>query len=774
MTLRTFLMTAALALTATACRTTPLDNVWPGCATCCPPAPTPTVSPTVQQAPPPAPQGRVPVRVEIDERVSPVVDCNPVRTQHTLVATVYDQFDQPMPGQRVDWILSRFGGAVGDIVAHDDQYGQGAIAPIGRAFVGNNGNKITNDYAISVTNYGPELLDAGNNYPYEGANGARLPDIQINEGQSWVTITSTRGGVTDIVCFVPAIRDGTKHKIFAKKVWADFEVEFPEDAVNTLPDATHDFPVRVSTRSGDPLDGQMVTAEILDGPDAVFESGGGTTAELRAGANGIANFRLRNRSGQSGANRVRFTVKGKFFDEICPRSRIVTKTWRKVSLGVNCAFSETEAVVGREITKTITVTNTGDAAAENVVVQDTPGAGLQQVGGERFPFTIGTLAAGESRNVTATFTANRSGRYENRVSVESATGNARAESTCGLEFVQGELEITKVCEPARANAGSDVRFVVTVTNSGRGPLENVQVVDRYPQGIRPTSRNNATIPLIPAGESREVIFTGVATEPGAFTNFAAASAEGIPEKEASCTLDVVECSLQMEIKGPENIYYGEEANFTLRVVNVGDGPAEGCTVRVQFGGCLGGGFEDFNVGPLGPKQDWTTTFSKVASSVGPCIVEANSTCGARCSVRQDAAIRVTGLTALQTEMIDRRVDGTEEGIFRVGDTFIYTLTVENDAGTDATPPLKVTWEMPPELEFVSGRCLNGEVNVTGSGQSAASGEFSLDVGGVLNFEIQVRVRGAPPSSLIRTEALILRASDGVVLADETESTTLRK
>ena len=217
MILRRVLPLAMLLLIAASCRTTPLDNVWPGCRVC---------TPVAEPAP------RIPTACRIEERVSPRVDCNPVKTQHTLVVTVLDQCGQPMPGQRVEWMLSRYPEAVGDIVAVDDQYGTGRIAPMAAAYPGNNGNKIDNQYAVSVTNWGPELLDAGNNHPYEDENGVRLPDITVGPGETWLTITSTREGVTDIVIYVPGIRDGTKHKCWAKKIWADFNVDFPESAVN--------------------------------------------------------------------------------------------------------------------------------------------------------------------------------------------------------------------------------------------------------------------------------------------------------------------------------------------------------------------------------------------------------------------------------------------------------------------------------------------------------------------------------------------------------------
>ena len=74
---------------------------------------------------------------------------------------------------------------------------------------------------MSVTNYDSQSIDAGNNYPYLSPDGKRLPDIVVGRGQSWITITSGREGITEIIAFVPAIRDGTRHKIWAKKIWAD-------------------------------------------------------------------------------------------------------------------------------------------------------------------------------------------------------------------------------------------------------------------------------------------------------------------------------------------------------------------------------------------------------------------------------------------------------------------------------------------------------------------------------------------------------------------------
>lgn len=758
---RAALMTLVVVLAAS-CQTTPLDNLWPGCTVCEP------------VAPPCPPVTRIPTACEIDERVSPRVDCNPVRTQHTLVVTVLDQFGQPMPGQRVEWLLSRYPEAVGDIVAVDDQYGAGRIAPLAAATVGNNGNKIDNQYAVSVTNWGPELLDSGNNHPYTSDNGARLPDITVGQGQSWLTITSTREGVTDIIVYIPGIRDGTKHKCWAKKIWADFNVQFPESATNTLPDDVHAFPVRITRTDGSGIPGQPVEAEILDGPGCQFE-GGGSTKRLDTDANGAAEFRIRNTVGATGVNRIKLTALGSFYGATCPRSRIVTKTWRKVALEVDCRYPNgPTAAIGKTFPKLITVRNTGDAPAEGVVLEDTPQGGLNVADGSPFPMSLGTIPPGGEITKTVLFSANAAGSYVNTVRVRSGSGEATAESSCPIEIVQGKLEIAKVCDPTKAQTGASVRFVVTVSNTGRAALENVVVVDEYPDGIKPTSQNSANLGTLAPGDTQDVIFTGTATAPGTYTNVARASADGVQEVRSQCTLEVVECRLEMELIGPENIYFGEDANFTLKVTNVGDGDAENCLVRVSYGGCLGGGFKDFNIGPLAPAEVWTQDWSKRAEAVGPCTISADSNCGQRCQIRREAVLRVTGLTALQVEMTDKGRDGSEQGIFVVGDTFIYRLRVENDVGTEATPELNVVWTLPPELEFVSGRSMSGATDVSGSGTSARSGNFTMGVGDRRDFEILVRVLSAPDSTLVKTVAVVQRAADDAELASESESTTLKK
>jgi hypothetical protein len=135
-------------------------------------------------------------------------------------------------------------------------------------------------------------------------------------------------------------------------------------------------------------------------------------------------------------------------------------------------------------------------------------------------------------------------------------------------------------------------------------------------------------------------------------------------------------------------------------------------------------------------------------------------------------ILLKGLPAIQLEMIDLDAKHEKKGIFEMGETFLYELTIENDVGTALTPDLKIVWSLPKELEFVAGAGDRG-ATVTGSGQSAESSSFVLAPNQLLKFELTVRVIGVPERNLVQSRASVTLAAGNAELATETESTTLK-
>jgi hypothetical protein len=764
---------AATAVAATGCRGARLQPAEPRTEEPAPRAPVvarsyPTASPVAARGAAPS---RRPAAVVWDERVSPVVDCNPVKTQHTLVVTVLDTCGCPMPGQRVEWILARHEHAVGDIVAVDDQYMDDSIAPLRAARPSNGGNKIDNQYGVSVTNWEDETIDAGNNYPFVDQNGARMPDIHVGKGQTWITVTSVYEGVTDIIAYVPGIKDGSKHKIFAKKIWADYTVRFPEDAVNLLPEAAHQFTVRVSRASDDAgIAGVGVEAEVLDGPDGAFD-GGTRLATLNTGPDGNATFTLRNAAALSGTNRVRFTAKGRFQDAECPRTSIVRKVWQKVALECHCALSAATATLGDPVDATFTVTNSGDASAGVVTLALQPPPGLQVADGSTFPLTMGEVGPGQTAQKVVRFTTAAEGPQTLQWSTSSALGGGTTQCACGVEVLRGQLEVVCRCEPGSVDVGQPIQMIGTVKNTGRGVLRNVQVRLDWPEGMTPGTQNVASVPEMTPGKEEDFTFQGVPTHPGKLPATFRAVADGFQEVSSVCDCAATQCNLDMELIAPGRIGFAEPGNFTVKVTNKGDGVANGCVVRVTHGPCLDGGVKDFNLGRIEPGQ--TAAYDWVASGAAnqKCTVVAEVTCQG-CTVRKEVEIEVTGMPALQSEMIDQNLQHVEAGVFVVGEEFLYVLTVQNDVGTEATPPLKVVLSLPAELQFVSSTSSRG-INVSGSGQNAASEEFRLDVNEKVVFEFRVKATAVPPGNWLRSVASIQRASDGQELANESESTTIK-
>lgn len=129
-------------------------------------------------------------------------------------------------------------------------------------------------------------------------------------------------------------------------------------------------------------------------------------------------------------------------------------------------------------------------------------------------------------------------------------------------------------------------------------------------------------------------------------------------------------------------------------------------------------------------------------------------------------------TALQVEMTDKDLRGGEQGVFAVGEEFLYVLTVRNDDSATVTPPLHVVFSLPADLEYVSGRGESGVSIAAAPGVSAQSTEFSLTKDQALTIELRVRVKSVPEGGLTKAVASV-RTSADLELSSEVESTTLR-
>jgi len=196
---------------------------------------------------------------------------------------------------------------------------------------------------------------------------------------------------------------------------------------------------------------------------------------------------------------------------------------------------------GSNISYTITVTNSGPAAAANTFVNDATPAGLTFVSNSGgcsgpFPCALGTVSNGGSVVITSTYNvpANYPGTSITNTAVvstsspESNTSNNSGTATTPISGTGiADLAVTK-SGPTAAYSNTTVDFIVTVYNNGPSAATNVVISDPTPAGLAFISNSGAcstpypcTVTSIPFGSG--VAITSryrVAAPSGTVTNTA--------------------------------------------------------------------------------------------------------------------------------------------------------------------------------------------------------------------------------------------------------------
>ncbi|MBA2367505.1 MAG: DUF11 domain-containing protein [Candidatus Protochlamydia sp.] len=151
-----------------------------------------------------------------------------------------------------------------------------------------------------------------------------------------------------------------------------------------------------------------------------------------------------------------------------------------------------EVCPGDPIHYTITVTNVGTCAAEDVVVTDNLPEGVEHASGQRtLNFKLGTLERCQSKKVNLCVTACRRGQVCNTAIVSACNANQTSCEFCTCVCCCA-IECQKV-GPKEVPIGQNADYQITVVNTGDKVLHEVVITDTAPSATSIVAAPGANI-----------------------------------------------------------------------------------------------------------------------------------------------------------------------------------------------------------------------------------------------------------------------------------------
>jgi uncharacterized repeat protein (TIGR01451 family) len=251
-----------------------------------------------------------------------------------------------------------------------------------------------------------------------------------------------------------------------------------------------------------------------------------------------------------------------------------------------------QVLLGAGVPWNITVSNVGNFCAYDVVLTDTLPAGVSHDSGNSTLTTdLGTLAPGESRDVTVNTTATATGEHCN-TAVASASNAASVQDDACVVVVEAGIDVVKEGTPMQF-VGKKASYTITATNTGDVPLTDVVVTDTVPAQNKLLTAPGATIngntatwnTTLGAGESKSFDLTVLGLQEGTYCNqVSAASAEyGLSGDDDACTEWRGYPALLIEVIDTEDpLLVGEQTTYVIQITNQGTAQDTNVGLEVQL------------------------------------------------------------------------------------------------------------------------------------------------------------------------------------------------
>jgi uncharacterized repeat protein (TIGR01451 family) len=234
-------------------------------------------------------------------------------------------------------------------------------------------------------------------------------------------------------------------------------------------------------------------------------------------------------------------------------------------LEISKVVSTPTAPIGDEVVYTITVTNNGPMAAQNVSITESvpielPVVSVSGCTGPLSDCVIGDIAVDAAAQVFVTVSADMAGDFENTVTVQAdstdpTSANDTASAMVTIVPLEVDLTIQKTSDTFVAKRGDIVNYTITVTNEGSFTADDVTVTDDLPAGLTFISTTGCN------EDPDGVPICGLGTlEPGETKEFTLTAQVGLD------VLGAIENIVSVTSLQDDANTFNNEASFTLAVV----------------------------------------------------------------------------------------------------------------------------------------------------------------------------------------------------------------
>jgi uncharacterized repeat protein (TIGR01451 family) len=253
-----------------------------------------------------------------------------------------------------------------------------------------------------------------------------------------------------------------------------------------------------------------------------------------------------------------------------------------------------EVMIGQQQHVKIELRNPGSGDATGVMLLENVPANVKHAAGPALEFEIGTLRAGETRELDLVLTAEKAGKVLNTLTAK-ADGNLQVQQQVEFEVIAPGLSIA-VDGPERRYLERPATYEVSVENPGTAPAHNVQIVTKLPKGMRFVRANNMgeydaathavywSLAELPKGERGSVEVVAMPTETGAQTLQVEGHAQqGLADHTQRDIMVEGLAAIMFEVKDLEDpIEVGGETGYEIRVVNQGTKAAGNVQVTLEL------------------------------------------------------------------------------------------------------------------------------------------------------------------------------------------------